>query len=172
MLSIMVYVPAKIALDDAAGGRRLVRTLAALVPGVVHGTLARVGLAGPLSAGLTQIAQEAGCDWHEAQHLGQAYLAAQSHFTSPWQGLLMAGNAPAAGFFEVIDDLMREPMAKGTAFLGEPQNLAARLSPFQDPAALLWRRGGPVEAAPQTLRQLAKSLKVTHVSRLKMRAIN
>ena len=172
MLSIMIYVPAIIAPNDAAAGRRLVRTLAALVPGVVHGSVARVGLAGPASEGLKQIALEAGCDCHEALQLGQAYLAAHTHFTSEWRGLLMVGHAPAPGFFEVVDDLMREPAAKGTTFFGEAASLAAHLAPFQNPAALVWRRSSAVDTVPKNLRQLAKLLKVTQVARLKMRTID
>ncbi|MBM3608437.1 MAG: hypothetical protein FJX29_08290 [Alphaproteobacteria bacterium] len=140
MLSGLVIVsPHGVPASDAPAA--LVRSLSALVPAVVEGLLRDVAILSCLPGGendesLVAVAQHAGCAMLHRKGLAGALSAGLESTRGDHLLVLRAGRAPAPGFHQELDGLLRAGV-RACLMREEPQTWLARLLPSHSPAAML-----------------------------------
>jgi hypothetical protein len=160
--------------DDAGDGAallraRVVRSLASLVEGAVAGLICDAALAGPIGAGLADIAEEAGCDFIEAPTPAEGLAAALARVRRTEVFLLNAGYAIDRSFIdEARDAAAFGGLAQPRALRLAPESLLTRLAPNLAPAVgVLARKDALAKAHSGDLPTLARRL---HARELTVRA--
>ncbi len=152
MLSALVFVCGA-SVPETPSPESVVRTLAALVPGVVEGLIRDLTLAvWPDGESMRAIADHAGCALAVAQRPEALVSAGLAAARGADLLVLRAGYAPQAGFVEEISDLLRKRVAGeslAALWRAEPEGVAARLVPSLAPVCglIAARDGLPPGAA-------------------------
>ena len=107
----------------------IVRTLAALVPAVVHGLLRDLTLACPPGADYAGIADHAGCHLAANGDAATALGAAIAGAREDWVLLLLAGFAPQDGFIDEAGDFIAGGRARAGLLRKVPEGFWTRLFP-------------------------------------------
>lgn len=129
MLSAIVLAPSG---SDPAAGRAqeaAVRSLGALVGAAIADIVRDACIVGPPGAGLSSIADHAGCALVEDADPARGLAAALKGARSDRVFVLAAGYAPMSGFNDEMSDWALGAAPSAVALRAEPQNLAQRIFP-------------------------------------------
>ncbi len=135
MLSAIVIAPSS---PDPAAGRlqeATVRSLAALVGAAIADIVRDACIVGAPGAGLSAIADHAGCGLVEDAEPGRGLAAALKSARSDRIFVLTAGYAPMSGFIDEMSDWSLAAAPPAVALRAEPGSLAQRLFPALAPCA-------------------------------------
>ena len=159
MISVIVLAPDAPYADDVGYAREIVvRSLVWLVSAVVAGVVRDVTLAVPAGLGLSEVADQAGCELiladHEAARLDLALVGMRERRVL----VLKTGFQPANGLIEEIDSFVRRAPREGAALVrSEPETPLARLFPNLAPVVGVLMPGGPAPNVSGGFTRLARA---------------
>ena len=160
MLSAIVIAPSS---PDPAAGRlqeATVRSLAALVGATIADIVRDACIVGAPGAGLSAIADHAGCGLVEDAELGRGLAAALKSARSDRIFVLTAGYAPMSGFIDEMSDWSLAAAPPAMALRAEPDSLARRIFPTLAPCVgVVAPRRDILEAAGDSAAVLARRLR-------------
>ena len=135
MISAIVLAPDASLADDLGHSREVVvRSLVWLVSAVVSGVVRDVTLAVPAGLGLSEVADQAGCDLVEADQEATRLALAVEANRGKRLLILKTGFQPEHGLIEEIDAFVRRAPADATAVVrAKPETALTRLFPDRAP---------------------------------------
>ena len=172
MISAIVLASEHHSGDDVEHAHEVVvRSLVWLVSAVVASVVRDVVLAVPPGLGLSDVADQSGCELVKADDEPSRLLAAIEAARGPRLLVLRAGYQPDGRLAEEIDAFVRRTPDDATALiLAAPETLVQRLFPRQAPAiGALVSRAACLETPPPSFAQFVRGL--SRPTRLLTRAV-
>ena len=172
MISAIVLASEHHSGDDVEHAHEVaVRSLVWLVSAVVAGVVRDVVLAVPPGLGLSDVADQSGCELVKADDEAGRLAAAIAAARGPRLLFLRAGYQPDGRLSEEIDAFVRRtPDAAAALVLAAPETLGQRLFPVRAPAiGTLVARAACLETPPVSFARLVRGLR--RPTRLLTRAV-
>ena len=172
MISAIVLASEHHSGDDVEHAHEVaVRSLVWLVSAVVAGVVRDVVLAVPPGLGLSDVADQSGCELVKAEDEAGRLASAITAARGPRLLVLRAGYQPDGRLAEEIDAFVRRmPDDASALVLAAPETLGQRLFPALAPAiGVLVARAACLEARPTSFSHLVRGLR--RPSKLRTRAV-